>query len=272
MTVLARLVAAQPTTTPKTVETPASAPVIEIDKIPETVYFKDLHINGRVTDKSDPTPTLTLNGEKVWFSGSFKTELPLVEGENTLRFAATNGSGQTTEVVLKVTYVVQPPQITVSKLPVKSVNLTEPITIDVQDWYDKKSKIYINQKLVGNGSYTGELALNEGKNIFEITAVNSLGKSSTVTKEIEGMILPPTLNVESLPESTNQKTITVNAWANDYYDYAPSVYVNDKFINVRSATTTVNLKEGPNVIYFKATNYLGKNTVIIKTITLVPSR
>ncbi|MCC2684609.1 MAG: hypothetical protein K0R75_1508, partial [Paenibacillaceae bacterium] len=140
MTVLARLVAAQPTATPTTADTPAATPVIEIDNIPETVYFKDLHISGRVTDKSDPTPTLTLNGEKIWFSGSFKAEMPLVEGENTLRFAATNSSGKTAEVVLRVTYAIQPPKITVSRLPVKSVDLTEPVTIDVQDWYDKKSQ------------------------------------------------------------------------------------------------------------------------------------
>jgi hypothetical protein len=62
----------------------------------------------------------------------------------------------------------------------------------------------------------------------------------------------------------------VTAWAADYYDYAPGVYVNDRFIDVRGGSATINLKEGPNVIYFKATNYLGKNTVIIKTITRVP--
>lgn len=96
----------------------AENPLLIVGGIPDgTVTAKTVaSFRGRVGRAA----TLTVNGEPVEIEklGFWKVTLPLVEGENTFTFAATNADGGTTTVVRHVTH---DPSMELSSRPADNV-------------------------------------------------------------------------------------------------------------------------------------------------------
>lgn len=244
-------------------------PELKVDDLPEKVNTKTLKITGRASDMNDPKPQLSLNGQTIT-SLDFALNVPLKEGSNTFVIEAKNSWGKTTKVTKQVNFDILPPEITLE--PFMDTSLTDRVTIkgSATDVNDPEPNLYINERLVGKKSFSTELYLREGLNIFTFKATNNLGKTSTVAKKITYVILPPNLYVEPIPETSSSRTITVKASATDAIDRAPDLYLNNLLVGETSFTRTITLTEGMNTITFKATNELGKSTVIEKRVNFVP--
>jgi hypothetical protein len=244
-------------------------PELNIDSIEETVFFKALTVGGKVSDKNDSAPAVTLNGKKIE-NGSFQSTLSLVEGENQITFRAINKFGKVTEWSKKITYLIKPPKINVEGLSEYMVFDSASVTISIEDLYDKEPAIYVNEIYKGKGTVTTNLSFKEGENSVTIRAVSSSGKEERSTTKVVYTILPPSLSVDAIPETTSSKTITIKASASDVYDRKPDIYVNGGYVGESSISYTLNLIEGINTITFKATNDKSKTTTVTKTVTYTP--
>ena len=136
------------------------------------------------------------------------------------------------------------------------------------------AKLYINDQEVSvgySGDFSKSVTLSEGDNSFVFRAVNSYGKSKTISKTIKyvGEIKAPVLKVDDIASSTAESKITIAGTVNDSLDSKVVVYVNDKKITSGNGnwTADVSLDEGDNDIIVVATNSYGKSTTIVKKVT-----
>ncbi|MNQ98896.1 hypothetical protein D3C85_1146110 [compost metagenome] len=139
----------------------------------------------------------------------------------------------------------------------------------IKDDNDPNPIVYVNDQKITYGSST-TVNLKEGDNTVTVKAENRFGKSTVVTKHVVFQTGGPVLKVTDLPATTNKDSVTVSWTVSDPNDYNPEVYVNDQRISYGSSTT-VKLKEGTNTLVIKATNKLGKSTIVTKTINFVSS-
>lgn len=242
---------------------------------PDTASQPSVTITGKVSDSSDSYPTLTINDQDVYVSygGSWSTDFKLKEGVNKLVITATNKNGKTAVVEKQITLTLGGPELTLDITPETTNKSSITLSGKATDKNDNSPKIYMNDQLISSygSSFSKDVTLKEGENIFTFKATNRMGKSSAVvTKKIIFKAEGPELIVDPIPDTSNSKTITVSGRAKDGLDYSPKTYLNDELVSTYGGTfsKTVTLKEGENVLRFKAVNSLGKSSeVITKTIT-----
>lgn len=262
----------------KTINFSTDGPTIVITACPDSSTKKTVTISGRVTDSNDKNPKLYINDEQVnvnSYYGTWDKELALKEGTNTFVIKATNSLGKTTTITKTVIFSSGAPDLVITSCPETSTIKTVTISGRVSDTNDKNPKVYINDELLSVNSYYGtwekEVTLKEGENTFAIKATNSLGKTTTVTKIITFTSGAPDLVITNCPETSTVKTVTLSGRVADTNDKNPKVYINDELLSVNSYYGTwskdVTLKEGTNTFTIKATNALGKSTVLTRTVT-----
>lgn len=244
-------------------------PELSLGDIPETVHTKTLKVTGKADDLNDKQPKLSVNGQPIE-SLDFAVNVTLKEGDNTLLFVAKNSWGKTTTITKKVNYVILPPTITID--PFNETSLQSRVTLkgSATDTNDPEPSLYVNDRYVSRKTFSTDVTLTEGDNTVTIKATNNLGKTSTVTKKITYVIIPPNLNIDPIPETSPTKTITVKASAADAVDRSPMLYLNGSYEAVSTFTRTVTLNEGMNTLTFKATNAAGKSTVMERKVAFVP--
>ncbi|TBL80985.1 S-layer homology domain-containing protein [Paenibacillus thalictri] len=243
-----------------------SPPDLKLEDVPDIVNFKEFTIRGTATDKNDSKPKVTLNNKELTNNDGFQQKIVLTEGVNDLAIRAVNRLGKATDFAKKVSYVIKPPNVTVDGLTETSIKETVSFSVAVDDLYDKQPSIYINGLYRGQSSANSSLTLAEGNNDITIKAVSSSGKETIITKKVVYVILPPKLNVETLPATTGTRTLTVKATAVDTVDSSPSIYLNGSYVAKNSISTTVQLVEGTNKITIRATNSKGKEAVETQTV------
>ena len=252
------------------------APRLIIDQCPETSSVNAITISGKVTDKNDKYPKVYINGElqNVNLYGAWSKKVNLIEGRNTFEIKATNSAGKCVVVIKTIVFNMDVPILVLTNCPETSTLNKVNISGRVSDINDKSPKVYINDELVSVNSYYGtwtkDVALKEGVNIFTIKATNSLGKMVTITKTIKFNSVAPELIISNCPDTSILNKVNISGRVSDVNDKSPKVYINDELISVNSYYGTwskdVALKEGDNAFTIKAINSLGKVTTIIKTI------
>jgi len=90
-----------------------------------------------------------------------------------------------------------------------------------------------------------------------------------VVKKVYFQTDVPVITVLNLPERTSKGTVTISWKVQDKNDPEPEVYVNDQKMYYRWTSTTLELKEGINVVTIKAVNKFGKTSQVTKTIEFV---
>ena len=250
------------------------APKLNITQCPATSEYKTITIKGKATDTNDSQPVVTINGKDVGaYYGSFEKSFTLTEGDNKFTIVATNNLGKSTTVEKTVTFSVGAPEITFTNCP----EVTQQRNLSIQGrikGQNDGAKLYINDQeaYVGySGDFSKSVTLSEGDNSFVFRAVNSYGKSKSISKTIKyvGEIKAPTLKVDDIASSTAESKITIAGTVNDSLDSKVVVYVNDKKITSGNGnwTADVSLDEGNNDIIVVATNAYGKSTTVVKKIT-----
>lgn len=153
-------------------------PTLTVSAVEETTYKNKVTITASATDIVDISPSLYLNGIYVGRS-SFTQTVTLIEGINVIKIKATNAQGKSVEVEKTITYIIPPPEVTISDVPEITNSGEITITVTAVDINDNKPSIYINNASVGKSVVTQTIRLKEGENIIEIFATNNNGKKST---------------------------------------------------------------------------------------------
>lgn len=266
-TISARLPGGKTESVTKQIRYERGAPELEVTGVPEISDKQKIKVSWKVKDENDSSPVVYVNDE-LRFYGNGSTEITLNEGENLIKVRAENKDGKYTVVVKKVIFQTDGPVITILNLPESTDQETITVSWNVQDKNDPSPQVYVNDKKMYYYETSAKMTLQEGTNTITIKAINSLGKSSEVTRTVIFAGSSPVLTVDPLPETTNKNAITVSWNVKDANDSNPTVYVNDK-IMLYQPRTTVDLLEGENTITVKAVNKHGKSTVITKTVTFI---
>ncbi|QJD85952.1 S-layer homology domain-containing protein [Cohnella herbarum] len=254
-TVTARLAGGKTQSVTKTVKYEKGAPTLEVKGVPETTDKQMITVTWTVKDGNDPSPVVYVNGEKQ-YSSSAKAIIYLEEGNNDITVVAENSSGKSTKVVKRVVFQSGGPVLNVLNVPETTDKELLKVSWTVQDKNDNAPKVYLN----GEQQYgtTTHVNLKEGTNTLTFKAVNSIGKTTEVTKTVVLNGGAPVLTVDPVAESTNKNTIKISWNVQDKNDNSPKVYINGE--QAYNSGTTVSLKPGPNAITVKVVNKLGKST------------
>ncbi|SEP14146.1 S-layer homology domain-containing protein [Paenibacillus sp. OV219] len=259
-TVTARMAGGKTQTVTKTVKYEKGAPTLEVKGVPETTDKQTITVTWTVKDENDNYPVVTVNDERT-YGTSMNVELE--EGDNTIEVTATNSFGKETTVTKHITFQSGGPTLNVLNVPATTDKSTITVSWTVSDKNDSYPKVYFNGDQVYGTSVTVDLE--EGTNTFTIKAVNSLGKSTEVTKTVVLMSGAPVLTVNSLPATTDKDSITISWTVSDKNDSYPKVFVNNQ--QVYGSSANIDLSPGLNTITVKATNSSGKSSEVTRTIT-----
>lgn len=255
-----------------TAEYKIGAPTLNITKCPTTSDISTIEIAGRAEDVNDIYPKVSINGEDVDARmGYFQKEITLEEGSNTITIVATNRLGKSTTVTKKVEFNTEAPEITITKCPTTS----ERSTITIEGRATDKNNRYITATLNGQSLYTNalgyfqeDITLEEGSNTITITATNSYGKSSTVTRKVEFGVKSPKITIKKCPTTSDKSTITIEGQVDDSNDGYLTVTINGQSVNTSGGNfeKEISLKEGSNTITIVATNKFGKSTTVTREV------
>ncbi|MCC3372494.1 S-layer homology domain-containing protein [Cohnella sp. REN36] len=241
-----------------------NGPTLNVMNVPESTDKDTLNVTWTVQDKNDPSPKVYLNGQQLYGTS---TTVSLREGANTLSFKAVNSLGKTTEVTKTVVLNGAAPTLAVDPLPATTNKNSVRVSWTVQDKNDASPKVYVNGEQAYGSS--ANVSLQPGANRITVRAVNKQGKSTEKTLEIAFANGGPSLVIQSVPDTTNKKTVTVSWTVSDSNDSNPKVYVNDQ--QAYGSSATVSLTPGSNTIKFKAVNNAGAATEDTRTIVFEPS-
>ena len=157
-----------------------SAPWLELDPLAPMTNKPQTEVTGR----TNPGNTVTLNGSpaQVAQDGSFKGNVTLKEGLNTIVGEAKNAAGMTTRKMVTITLDTIPPNIFIDD-PGYLVDITE---IEVTGRVEPHSKVTVNGQpaTVVNDLWKVITKVNHGKNAITVVAVDQAGNSNTATRDI----------------------------------------------------------------------------------------
>lgn len=234
-----------------------------------------------VTGKVEAGAEVVLNGQKLnVINGVLQTKFRVTnEGVYNIVIAVRPLSGKVHFIRRKLVYERAVPKISLysfSETATKNkINLAGKVS------YEGSSilpELFINEEKVNvliAGDFNKDVNLEEGVNLFRLKAIGSDGRIMEVTKQILFNPPVPVLNIDTLPERTKLKTITVTGKVKDANDEAVEVYVNWQKVKVDtlgSFSFQLDLTPGKNTIEFTAQNKYDKLSKIVKTIELTSEK
>ena len=183
----------------------AAASTIELDKFDALTKEDSVNLSGLVS----PESTLFVNGNpvSVGSDGKFFVTVNLKEGDNTVKFEATNPVGNKTEKTITITRDTTPPVIKIDQPASKLVNVK---SADVTGTASEKVTITLGTQTfeVGPGAFKVTLPVALGNNSFKFDAVDAIGNKASITfglyiyqeKKVEMKIGNTTMLVDGDPK------------------------------------------------------------------------
>jgi len=216
----------------------------------------------------------TVNGQPVEVAtdGSFTITLNLTEGTNIVNLVASDDMGKTTTRELFIVYDTTAPTFTVTpsarltrdsgiKLTgsIQLISETGPVTLSVNG-----RNIPVNT----DGTFEYEVLLEEGQNVIDVTATDAAGNSATTELTVTRDTAAPPLNMDSVPEITSTKQLTVSGTA----ESGAKVYINGKQVitTAGSFSSQVALSVGTNLITVSAVDAAGNAAEYSFTVVYQP--
>lgn len=187
----------------------ATKEILLVATVPTVVNVAEVKIIGKtnpgnrvyIGDENDED--IIIGGNEVTVeNGVFTAVYTLMGGEGTYNFKikAVTPTGKGKEIKYLVKYETVGPEIVFDKIPSVSENPTVTLTGKVKDPQGSDLKFYVNDKAHSlsfwDKSFSVKLDLTAGKNVIKFEAVNDLGKSTQVTKEIIYNTQSPTLKID----------------------------------------------------------------------------
>ena len=160
--------------------TDTTAPWVEIDPVQPLTRHAQQEISGR----TNPGNSVNINGvaAQVEQSGAFRGTVTLQEGMNTIVAEARNPQGLSTRKMVNVTLKTTPPKVFIDD-PGYLVDVAE---IEITGRVDRDSKVTVNGQpaKVVHDTWKAMISVNPGSNTVNVEAVDTVGNSSTATREI----------------------------------------------------------------------------------------
>jgi hypothetical protein len=244
------------------------------DLIPDgtTVSLTSVDMNGW----SDPNAEVVVEVQYEFYalaadpSGYWAlTGVNLTEGANSVRISTTN-EADVSESMLKTIVrdticmlVVDGTDTPVAKASVDISGLTEPgamVTIGA-----------VSAIVAADGRWTAQVGLAEGTNSMDVTAIDAVGNTKTVTITMVRDMTPPAVTIDSPADSTtvNVTSVTVSGTC----ELGAMVWVNGVLASSggTSWSAVVALKVGANALTVTAMDALGNEaTAQTRTVTYTP--
>jgi hypothetical protein len=233
-------------------------------------------MNGYKTNQSvlsiqgttEAEATLTINDVAVLLSGtSFQMNYNLTEGVNILQIKSCDAAGNCNLTSLRVTLKTKLPSLTITSP--KDGYLTNQEKLTLQGTTDEGSIVTINDDPVTflGTSFSYDLNLSEGENIFKVDSVDDVGNKAELVITVYLDTVPPALTINSPKDGTivNTPKVTIDGST----EQKAVVTVNGEAVpNSNGAfTTKVVLTEGMNYINVTAMDQAGnKATARVKVI------
>ncbi|MBM7865640.1 S-layer homology domain-containing protein [Heliobacterium gestii] len=169
----------------KTVSFGVGLPQLTVNA-PSNSSKSEITISGTISDGNDDSPIVTVNGNRIdaW-NGTWKTDLTLKDGTNTITVTATNKLGKTVTVQKTVNFSIPAPQLTVSAAVYSSTDVTT-ISGKVIDENDSEPLVTVNgqRSYVWGTTFSTDIKLREGSNDVTVQALNKFGKSAVEQRRI----------------------------------------------------------------------------------------
>jgi flagellar hook assembly protein FlgD len=251
------------------IEVDTEPPPLQLANLPESHKVKGANLV--VQGVTAPGATVHINGVPqdvvVDSQGKFSLRLKLQEGSNRLSISAIDEAGNTTSLVREVTLLTQPPQIVIES-PVADSWTNQPVT-QIRGTVAPGTVLKINGQQVpvaGDGSFSGEILLNEGENLIRYEATDEVGNVSIEEQPVYLKTKPPPLAL-NLEEGMvmNDSTLQVSGQT----EAGALLKVNGQTItvdNLGGFHFTLNLLEGENLVEVEARDRVGNKTVQNRTI------
>jgi RHS repeat-associated protein len=183
----------------------AQAPIIEIQEpvAGHTTSEEVVEAKGRVIDHT--AVRLEVNGTLAGIAGDrFTATVPLPhEGENTIRFRATDAAGNRTDSTRIIVRDTQVPLLNVSAPLDGSVTRERVATVrgTVHDASSVVVRVDGVPLAVVEGSFAGEITLEDGVQFVTVTATDLAGNSSSQLRQVTLDTEPPVITVSEPAES-----------------------------------------------------------------------
>lgn len=213
--------------------------------------------NATFSGVIEKNATMTVNGKYVpVINGTFKFNLTLQEGNNTLLIQCIDVVGNVLSVKLTVFLDTTHPILNIT-YPPSEIYYTRNRRLVITGWVEENSEVFFNGRrvLLNNWNFSKTLTLDDGENIFTIVAVDKAGNANKVVLIVILDRIPPYINITKPKngDETTSEIITVEG----YTEPNATVEVNEK--------TTYADYEG----HFKISIHLkkiGNNTIEVRVI------
>lgn len=228
------------------------------------------NISGSLSEAA----TLTLNANVITLNpdNSFtQNDVALVEGVNTFTFVATDAAGNSAETIITVTRDSQAPVITITTPQDGTVTNQEQIVIQGSaDGATVLSLDGVTLSLAADGSFSsGNIALNEGENSFNLVAADEAGNTAelslTITRDSITPLITLTEPVDGLITNAEEQAFSgsVSEAANLSFNGIDIPLAADNSFTI----APIPLNNGANVFNFVATDAAGNSSQLSVTVT-----
>ena len=147
-----------------------------------------------VIDSGTPIP-ITLTGSDTTYTGTYTPDAPLGDGSHTITFTVTDYDGNVSSTA-SVTFTVDtlPPsleitsptegyvtnQATIDVVGIATDSHSPPVTVTITVNSADQGEVTLD----GEGNFTKPVTLQSGANIISVTATDSAGKATTITRNV----------------------------------------------------------------------------------------
>lgn len=235
-------------------------------------------ITGHIVD-AGPITTFSLNGRPIPLQENrFSAEIPLQDGENTLRFSATDAAGNTAEAQRTILLDPTAPELKITSPKEGELVASKQVHLigRVADSVSSVTSLKINGIRVvptASGDFAALFALNiEGENRFDFIATDQAGNHASASLTVIRDTVPPDLQLVQPAEGlyTDEPTVTLTGTASDRGTAAVSIMVDDVSVPLKDGRfkTVVSLKEGENALQLTATDAAGNVKTLSRRVIL----
>jgi hypothetical protein len=252
---------------------------VNLDSVPPTLNIITPP-NGLITNAAeidirgiaDGASSVKLNSIGIKLLGqTFVTTLKLNPGLNTLLFEAWDDAGNHASLQITVIQDANPPQLDI--VYPKDNLFTGNSVLVISGSSDIGNTVTVNGAPVvldpNNGQFSYIVLLKEGTNRIVIRAVDKIGNTYEVVRNVFLDTTPPTLTVTNPLEKTmtNKPQLSVEGIT----DLNAAVSVNGVVVPTSGGSfkTVLTLKEGVNQIVILSTDLAGNRAMVVRDVTLV---
>jgi uncharacterized protein YfaP (DUF2135 family) len=223
-----------------------------------------------VSGTTEKDAEVTVNGilTPVNVDGSFKQNITLVEGKNTITVVAKDEAGNISTKSLNITLDTTPPLLSITSPSEKFVTNQNLIQISgVTEQGASVSIAGVEVSVNSDGTFSKSIPLKEGVNVIKIEARDKSGNAAFTS--IEGILdtIPPILNITS--PSENFVSNSPNVLLTGITEKGTKITVDGAEITVNtdgSFSKQLILKEGINSVKVEAKDIAGNITTSIRKI------